>query len=97
MVNRPLAMINIIKTEAVLKQHYKDKKGILIIYSWDWRINRFIRDFSELIDYNKNFNANGIDPTIENLEFDISRFTDKDKMDTLTKYLKRYNFKYFIS
>lgn len=91
-------MINIIKVDSILKEFYKNKKGFLVLYQWDWRINRFIRDFGESLKYNKGLNANGIDPNVEFLEFDISNLSsDKDTLATLIQYLKRYNFKYFIS
>jgi hypothetical protein len=91
-------MINVIKIDTILKEYYKGKSGILVLYYWDWRINRFIRDFGELLKYNKTLNANGIDSSLQYLEFDISNLSnDKDSLDTLIRYLKRYNFKYFLA
>ena len=69
----------------------------MVIYYWDWRINRFIREYNELLNINRTTNLNGLDFNSEFIEIDISTLKDnKDILDTLIKYLKRYNFKYII-
>jgi hypothetical protein len=90
-------MIQTVKIETILKEYYKTKSGLMVIYYWDWRINRFIRDYNELLNINKTTNLNGLDFNSEFIEIDISTLKDnKDILDTLIKYMKRYNFKYII-
>lgn len=90
-------MIKSLPLDTLLKQAYKGRANVLLLYYWDWRINRFMRDFCEQVVYNNTINLNGIDPSSNIIELDLSLIDrDKDKLDFLLKLLKRYNFKYLI-
>lgn len=89
--------ISTIPIETILKKYYNSKSNLLVIYGWDWRINRFIRDFCEQSGTNKSLNANNLNPLSEYLVFDLSDISiNKDKLDFLIKLLNRYNFKYMF-
>jgi hypothetical protein len=87
-------VIQVLNFEDVLQKYYKDAKKILIIYRWNWRLNRFIRDLSEHLKKDISMNANELLDT--NLISIDLKDIDNDYMKDLQKLLKRYDFKYII-
>lgn len=87
-------MIQILNFEDVVQKYYKDAKKILIIYKWNWRLNRFIRDLSEHL--KKDISINGNELLDTNLITIDLKEIDSDYMKELHKRLKRYDFKYII-
>ena len=87
-------MIQVLNFEDVVQKYYKDAKKILIIYKWNWRLNRFIRDLSEYL--KKDISINGNDLLDTNLITIDLKDIDSDYMKELQKRLKRYDFKYII-
>lgn len=87
-------MIKVLTLEDVIKKGIGNTKNILIVYRWNWRLNRFIRDLSELfkqeisIDGNNLLDTNLITIDIKNLQ--------SNQIKDLQKNLKRYDFKYMI-
>lgn len=87
-------MIQILNFEDVVQKYYKDAKNILIIYKWNWRLNRFIRDISEYL--KKDISINGNELLDTNLITIDLKGIDSNYMKDLQKSLKRYDFKYII-
>lgn len=87
-------MIQVLSFEDVIQKYYKDAKKILIIYKWNWRLNRFIRDMSEYL--KKDISINGNELLDTNLIIIDLKEIDSNYMKDLQKSLKRYDFKYII-
>ena len=87
-------MIQVLNFEDVLQKYYNDAKKILIIYKWNWRLNRLIRDLSEYIKKDISMNANELLDT--NLIIIDLKDINNNYIKDLQKSLKRYDFKYII-
>lgn len=87
-------MIKIISLEEVIKKGIGNIKNILIVYRWNWRLNRFIRDLSELFKQEISINGNDLSDT-NLITIDIKNLQSNQIKD-LQKNLKRYDFKYIL-
>lgn len=85
-------MIKTSPIETILRGFYKNQSPILVIYYWDWRLNRFFREIQEEF----GFKVNSRD--FENhslIEISLTNI-DKDKINNLIKLTKKLNFKFVI-
>jgi len=87
-------MIKVLTLEDIIKKGIGNTKNILIVYRWNWRLNRFIRDLSELFRQEISINGNELSDT--NLISIDLKTLQSNQIKDLQKTLKRYDFKYMI-
>lgn len=87
-------MIKIISLEDIIKKGIGNTKNILIIHKWNWRLNRFIRDLSELFKQEISIDVNNLlDTNLINIDL---KSLQSNQIKDLQRNLKRYDFKYII-